>query len=366
MKRLIASLVVLFGIFAVWAQGSDYEEFTGSGDDFDLEGCQLRFDWTGTAYTSSTDQIFDFPVDPSSHTDLKPLMLPNLDNGSAAVALTGSETISLYGVTYSTVHVGSNGYISLGAADTAHQALHFFNVPRIAGLYTDLDLRPGLNHVSYAQLSDRIVVTYRHAEQANTAKKNDFQIEVSLDSSSTPGQIRLSWVRVQAGIDPNTFPVFVGLSSGSTPSPLLPEDFSAAPSASPSYLSPHSAYRALGIAGTLATYSPSSVDYSFFIPGGTPGKLEVTATTPWAGGSIVGSNLQVGNNVVYSGFSYAQAQLLLPGVHEAFVTFRDGADGMNPGTGSQATSQVILTLLRPDPVAELFAYTDFDLHSSAL
>ncbi|MFP6615957.1 MAG: hypothetical protein VCB26_06100, partial [Candidatus Hydrogenedentota bacterium] len=125
------------------------------------------------------------------------------DDSYQTVALTSGMTVSLYGASYSSIHVGSNGYITFTASDTAYYETiaNHFTTPRVSGLLNDL-LPSG--NVSFKQLSDRIVVTYDGISEYYPSNSNDFQIEMFFD-----GTIRLTYLTVAAtgGL--------VGLSEGS-------------------------------------------------------------------------------------------------------------------------------------------------------
>ena len=73
----------------------------------------------------------------------------------------GGQTVSLYGVSYGGLYVGANGYITFTAGDTDNTPSleDHFNVPRISGLFYNLDPSAG-GSVSWKQLADRVALTY--------------------------------------------------------------------------------------------------------------------------------------------------------------------------------------------------------------
>ncbi len=131
------------------------------------------------------------------------------DDQSVAVALGGSQ-VQLYGVSYGTIYVGSNGYITFGAADNSwnETIAQHFALPRVAALFDDLS--PQLGAVSWRLLADRVAVTWLAVPEYNATTTNTFQIELYFD-----GRIAFSYLDVAAADG------LVGLSAGTGP----PEDF---------------------------------------------------------------------------------------------------------------------------------------------
>ncbi len=71
------------------------------------------------------------------------------------------DSVALYGTRYCTFYVGSNGYITFtrGDSDFSPSLRDHFDLPRISGLFTDLD--PSIvGLVNWRQLADRVAVTY--------------------------------------------------------------------------------------------------------------------------------------------------------------------------------------------------------------
>lgn len=180
------------------------ESFEG---DLDLAGLTLEFapGVAPDAYTACVYPISALPTDPSGGTPL-----PLGDDTFLAYTLTGGKTVSLYGVNYSTMYIGSNGYITFTAGDTAFKATlaDHFRLPRVSGLFTDLNPTVG-GAVSRKVLEDRVAVTYT-AVVAVGGSRNTFQIELFFD-----GRIALSYLSL------NALNVVVGLSRGAG----LPPDY---------------------------------------------------------------------------------------------------------------------------------------------
>jgi hypothetical protein len=153
-----------------------------------------------------------FPTNPAGGT---PLSLT--DDSYATVTLTGGARVWLYGVSYSTFYVGSNGYITFASGNTTYSESYanHFNQPRISALFDDLNPSAG-GSVSWKQLSDRAVVTWQNVPEYGTSNQNSFQIEMFFD-----GQIRIHYLALAATDG------LAGLSRGQgVPADFLPSDLS--------------------------------------------------------------------------------------------------------------------------------------------
>jgi hypothetical protein len=184
------------------------EQFTSGTDAFDLSYTSVTFTPTsdGLNYGASLQEISSFPTDPAGG---KSLALG--DDDSIAVNLSGSATVSIYGNSYSTFYVGSNGYITFTEPDIAYSATlsNHFDTKRISALFTDLNpSAAGL--VSWKQLADRVAITWQDVPAYGSSSSNTFQVVMYFD-----GRLQISWlaVAVQSCI--------VGLSDGLG----IPEDF---------------------------------------------------------------------------------------------------------------------------------------------
>lgn len=159
--------------------------------DNDLSNTTLLFVPNGSPsfYAGCSTTALTLPTDPTDGT-----VLALGDDSSLSVSLSGSDTVSLYGTSYATFHVGSNGYITFGSGDTATKetlASHF-SLPRISGLFDDLN--PGsLGTISWKQLSDRVAVTWDTVPEFGTTDINTFQIEMLFD-----GRIRVTYLTIDA------------------------------------------------------------------------------------------------------------------------------------------------------------------------
>lgn len=190
------------------------EEFSSSGHMNDLANKTILFrpNGAGDYYRGCVEQITNLPTDPSGGTDLR-----LSDDSNADVAVADGKQLSLYGVNYANVYVGSNGFITFGSGDsTSTESLEaHFSKPRIAALFDDLNPNTG-GTVSYKQLPDRIAITWQDVPEYSYTEPNTFQIEVFF-----AGDIRISYLglNVKHGL--------AGLSNGSGLSPdFQPSDLS--------------------------------------------------------------------------------------------------------------------------------------------
>ena len=168
---------------------------------WDLENITAVFtpDASADYYHGCAESITSLPVDPSGGTTLSVG-----DDDYTEVSLSGGETVTLYGTSYSSFFVNSNGSVTFGAGDTTYDESLYahFATPRISGLFDDLDPTSG-GTISVRQLADRIAVTWSSVVEWGESSGNTFQIEMRFD-----GVIVLSYLSVYAddGI--------AGLSSG--------------------------------------------------------------------------------------------------------------------------------------------------------
>lgn len=119
---------------------------------------------------------------------------------SGPIAFSGAgQSINFFGNTYSSLYVGSNGYVTfgVGSQNYSSQALDIQTVaPMIAGFYTDLDSRGSASSNVYANtLTDgQIIVTWENMGHfsGNYANPSTFQLVIRTDQASIPageGQI---------------------------------------------------------------------------------------------------------------------------------------------------------------------------------
>ncbi len=151
----------------------------------DLENLSLI--WTpvgGVDFYSLCQEISltQLPNDPNAG---QTFASPFTDDSFRTINLTGGFTVSIYGVAYNTVHVGSNGYLTFveGDSDYTETLADHFDTPRISALFDDLDPNQG-GRITYQQLPDRLVVSFVNVPQHNvTGSANTFQFELFSDAT---------------------------------------------------------------------------------------------------------------------------------------------------------------------------------------
>jgi len=154
-------------------------------------------------YTACEEDALMLPVPPGG------AVLSSLgDDNFETISLT--TPVSLYGVQYSTIYVGSNGYITFleGDTDRSDSFSDHFEQPRISGVFDDLDVGDG-GTVYFEEFADKAVVTFdRVSEWNQTDNENTFQVEMFFD-----GEIRVTY----GSIDSTDF--ITGLSAGNGEDP---------------------------------------------------------------------------------------------------------------------------------------------------
>ena len=176
--------------FTTLNQPEFFTELFDAGDN-DLGNQALTFTPDGSAdfYHACRTPVDSFATDPAGGT---PFFFG--DDDYAQITLSGGAQVSLYGVSYSSFFVGSNGYITFGSADATYtESLdRHFQLPRIAALFDDL-YPPTGGTISWKQLPDRVAVTFQNISEIGTSDSNNFQFELFFD-----GTIRITYLRIDA------------------------------------------------------------------------------------------------------------------------------------------------------------------------
>jgi len=184
------------------------EQFAANADPFDLEYTSVTFTPTadGTSYTGSQQSITSLPTNPAGGTNLG-----LRDDIWVRVGFSNQARVRIFNQSFSSIYVGSNGYITFtqGDTDPSESLEEHFETLRISGLYTDL-IATHSGRVTGKQLSNRVAITWEDVPEFSNTAPNTFQIEMYYD-----GRIRLSWLEI--GSPSN----IVGLSDGQG----LPPDF---------------------------------------------------------------------------------------------------------------------------------------------
>jgi hypothetical protein len=177
-----------------------YTELFSSG--FDLANKSITFTPNGTVdfFMGCVEDISALPTSWMGHTQIT-----LGDDDDEQVYLSLGNTVSLYGASYASFYINANGYLTFGASDWDYTETldDHFSLPRVSALFDDLSPQNGTG-VYWAELSDRVVVTYVGVPEYTTTGSNTFQIELYFD-----GRIVLSYLGITASDG------LAGLSDGS-------------------------------------------------------------------------------------------------------------------------------------------------------
>ncbi|KAK3278262.1 hypothetical protein CYMTET_13791 [Cymbomonas tetramitiformis] len=198
------------------------------------------------------------------------------DDHSAVIDIGASFTF--FGQTYTSLHVGSNGYLTFGSGDTdySESLSDHFSQPRISALFDDLN--PSVHGAVHYEVLDssqvenaRLVVTWNGVAEHGTSNTNTFQVAMYLAT----GWIRVSWGDV-AVID-----TVVGLSAGATPASFQETDFRAAATCGVRY-QPHACADSTTFTFTLPREALLS-DQQVYGCSDLPRLLAALSTNEWYG-----------------------------------------------------------------------------------
>ncbi len=169
-------------------------------NDNNLAHTQLTFTPAGSPdfYVGCARPASSLPVDPASGVPIT--FPPPADDAFVLINLPPGR-VSLYGVAYNQMYVGTNGYITFATGDSTRipTLTQHFNRPRISVFFDDLACPNGT--VSYTILPDRVAVTYNNVLRSGTTQHDTMQVEMFrdgrvrstyLDMASTSGVAGLS------------------------------------------------------------------------------------------------------------------------------------------------------------------------------
>jgi hypothetical protein len=167
------------------------EQFTGTND-LELKSMLFTVDGSFEYYVGCIESITELPTDPSGGTSLT---FSDFDDGSTSVSLSGGATVSIYGTSYSSFYIGTNGFITFGSGDTDYEEslADHFSQPRVSGWFDDLNLETG-GSLTWKQLADRATITWQDIPEYGASNSNTFQIELYFN-----GDIRISYLDMDAG-----------------------------------------------------------------------------------------------------------------------------------------------------------------------
>jgi hypothetical protein len=308
------------------------------GDDNDLDHRTILFTPVAGVdhYAACAEPVTVLPTDPAGGT-----ILSLADDQSQMVTLSGGATVELYGVTYGSLFVSSNGYVTFGSGDSDYteSLAEHFELPRIAALYDDLTPPQG-GTVSWRQLADRAAVTWLNVTEYNGSNQNTLQIEMYFN-----GDIRITCLNIAASDG------IAGLSEGQGLSPdYLETDLSEADSCGPQ---PPQAWD-LGVVveeNSLTTITLPASDDGLPDP---PGALATIITAlPQEELRDAGNGLNItsvpyvlsggGNQVIY-------ATSVFSGLDSFEFKVHDG--GAPPEGGESGVATVSITVGGPQPIYE--------------
>ncbi len=266
------------------------EQFTGSQD---VSGQSFLFTPNGSSsfYAARRDAVPSYPSDP-----LGGATVAVGDDTFTLVTLSSGKTVNIYGTSYSSFYVGSNGYITFGSPDTSYNesTSKHFAIKRVSGWFDDLDPRSG-GTVSWLQHTDRVAVTWDAVPEYGTANSNSFQIELFFD-----GRIRISIISL-AAVDG-----IVGLSDGLGEQPdFLMSNFSSYPNSALQLALPTAVTEGAGVlagAGTVSVLPPVNHAVLVNLTSSNTSKLTLPATvTVPANQPSANFDLTVVNNTLLDG-----------------------------------------------------------------
>jgi hypothetical protein len=143
-------------------------------------------------------------------------LLGNSDNGYRDIVLLGAQ-FTFFGITYDTIFISTNGYITFGKGDTNARmsaAALAAALPRIAPLWTDLDASDE-GDIYYNRLEGRHIITWNAVPQALYSGKSTFQAVLYDD-----GRIAFVYKNVKARSS------LIGLSPGGSDTEARPVNLS--------------------------------------------------------------------------------------------------------------------------------------------
>ncbi|MCA9304122.1 MAG: S8 family serine peptidase, partial [Phycisphaerales bacterium] len=177
--------------------------FTEEFASFDLVGKRILFTPNGTfeGYDACLTDLDGgmLPFDPTAGTAVS-----LSDDDSELVNITGGESVELFGVSYTSFYIGSNGYLTFTGSDTDYSETleDHFDTPRVSGRFDDLN-PSSQGTVRYQQLADRMIVSFDNVTEYSSSNNNTFQFELFFT-----GEIAISWESIVGGDG------IVGLSAG--------------------------------------------------------------------------------------------------------------------------------------------------------
>lgn len=165
-----------------------FTELFGTGNPVDLANTQVTFTPGGGPdfYTGCAQGASSLPVDPATG---GAITFPSPANDANVMINLPPGRVSLFGVAYNRMYVGTNGYITFATGDNTRipTLAQHFNQPRISVFFDDLVCPNGT--VSYSIMPDRVVVSYVNVNIVNSTLHDTMQVEMFRD-----GRIRTTYL----------------------------------------------------------------------------------------------------------------------------------------------------------------------------
>ena len=188
---------------------------------FNLKNRSILFTPDGFGYRVSTAEI-DFTDDFGSRLEYfldSDGELGDADNGYRDINLQSAQ-FPFFGVSYDTIYIGTNGYITFTRGDTSARispSALASELPRIAPLWADLE-EVDSGNIYYNRLAGKHVITWNKAGQPSYDGASTFQAVLYDD-----GRIAFVYKKVKAQA------ALVGISPGNSVAGAQPVDFSHPP-----------------------------------------------------------------------------------------------------------------------------------------
>jgi hypothetical protein len=318
------------------------EIFTSSDNDLDNKILKFTPNASSDFYAGCAEAITSLPTDPAGGTTIGS-WTGSADDGYAQVSLTGGQTVKLYGVSYGTIYVGTNGYITFdhGESGYTESTTAHFTLAEVAALYDDLNPGQG-GSVSYRQLADRLAVTWLNVPEHSAGNQNTFQIEMFFD-----GKITVSYLAI-AALDG-----LAGLSAGGGQDPAFTEtDLTTMGACGPRPPAAQNVSASTAV-GTMVQVTLSGTDDGLPNP---PGVLSYVISGLPSHGSLSDPNGGAIGSVPYTLLSNAKKVNYLPVAgYRPSDTFKfkvnDGGTPPAGGDSNEATATVSIGGSAWDPVA---------------
>jgi len=224
---------------------------------FGFSFTSLTFDANGVAARCS-QPADEFPLDPANG-----VPVDVGDDGSLLVEFPPGFEFPFFGRTWSSVYVGSNGYLTFGQPDIDYDPTlpDHFSRPRISAMFADL--HPKAGEVIVTEGDNVMAITYDNVESLMSAAPNSFQILLN-----ATGEVTITYLNTDVGSQ-----AVVGLSSGTAVFPLRSVELAGRPvcaGASPSEPKPR---------GDVQFFEPADGDMAVDFP-----YANTTLTFPADGG----------------------------------------------------------------------------------